>query len=204
MYAQVGSGLIVLDKIANLFKDEKEENKLVKYWKLSLGKKRKTNQVPGPGNVAIDKKKTYILSEENIEKNFVLAKCCNPIPGDDVIGYLDANNKLIIHKKSCPEASKLMASEGDRIITAKWKQFKILSYLSQILIKGFDRIGIVTEITGIISNDHNINMRTVHFDTNEGVFTGELDLYVHNAADVENIISKLNKIKGVESVERIE
>ncbi|MCF8357814.1 MAG: RelA/SpoT family protein [Prolixibacteraceae bacterium] len=204
MYAQVGSGLIVLDKIANLFKDEKEENKLVKYWKLSLGKKRKTNQVSGPGNVAIDKKKPYILSEENIEKNFVLAKCCNPIPGDDVIGYLDANNKLTIHKKSCPEASKLMASEGDRIITAKWKQFKILSYLSQILIKGFDRIGIVTDITGIISKDHNINMRTVHFDTTEGVFTGELDLYVHNAADVENIISKLNKVKGVESVERIE
>jgi guanosine-3',5'-bis(diphosphate) 3'-pyrophosphohydrolase len=97
-----------------------------------------------------------------------------------------------------------MTSKGDQIITAKWKQFKILSYLTQISIKRFDRIGIVTEITSVISKDHTINMRTVRFDTNDGVFTGNLDLYVHNTNDVDNIISRLNKIKGIESVERLE
>ncbi|MBN1925473.1 MAG: bifunctional (p)ppGpp synthetase/guanosine-3',5'-bis(diphosphate) 3'-pyrophosphohydrolase [Prolixibacteraceae bacterium] len=202
MYGQIGSGLISLENIGQLFKQQKETNKLVKYWKLSLGKKKKTN-LENNGNLSFDKRKPYILSEENIEKNFLLAKCCNPIPGDDVIGYLDTHNLIIIHKKSCTEASKMLASEGDRVITAKWKQFKILSYLSQIIIKGFDRIGIVTEITGIISKDHNVNMRTVHFDASEGVFSGKLDLYVHNTNDIENIISKLNKVKGVESVERV-
>ncbi len=80
----------------------------------------------------------------------------------------------------------------------------MLSYLSHITVRGFDRIGIVTEITAIISKDNNINMRTVRFDTHDGVFNGNLDLYVHNAKDLENIISQLRKVKGIESVERID
>jgi GTP pyrophosphokinase len=97
-----------------------------------------------------------------------------------------------------------MTSEGDRIISVTWKQFKIKSYLSHIVFKGFDRIGIVSEVTGIISKDHNINMRSVRFDTYDGVFNGSIDVYIHNTEDLDNIISKLNKIKGIESVERIE
>ena len=204
MYAQIGSGLSSLDRIDEVFAEKKEENKLIKYWKLSLGKKKKQSPIPDPINKPIDKKQPYVLSEENLEKNFNLAKCCNPIPGDDVIGFIDDLNKIIIHKKSCSETSKIMTTEGDRIVPATWKQFKIRSYLSHIVIKGFDRIGIVSEITGIISKDHNINMRTVSFDTNDGVFTGNLDIYIHNTDDLENIISKLIKVKSVESVERVE
>lgn len=205
MYAQVGTELSSLNDIDKLFGDKKEDNKFVKYWRLSLGRKKKTEDQETDGNQqVIDRKKTYILSEENAEKNFYLAKCCNPIPGDDVIAYLNTDNKIIIHKKNCPETVSLMTSEGDRILTASWKQFRILSYLSHIFIKGFDRIGIVSEITGIISKDHDINMRTVQFDTNEGVFTGNVILYVHNTMDVNNIIAQLIKIKGVEIVERVE
>jgi GTP diphosphokinase / guanosine-3',5'-bis(diphosphate) 3'-diphosphatase len=204
MYAQIGSGLSNLDRIEEIFTEKKEENKLIKYWKLSLGKKKKISTSPEQIYKPIDKKQPYVLSEENLEKNFSLAKCCNPIPGDDVIGFIDDLNKIIIHKKSCSETTKIMTTEGDRIVSATWKQFKIRSYLSHIVIKGFDRIGIVSEITGIISKDHNINMRTVSFDTNDGVFTGSLDIYIHNTDDLENIISKLIKIKSVESVERIE
>ncbi|HKM92713.1 MAG TPA: RelA/SpoT family protein [Prolixibacteraceae bacterium] len=205
MYAQVGTGLNLLNDIDKLFEDQKEDNKFVKYWRLSLGRKKKTDdQEQDSKSQVIDRKKTYILSEENAEKNFYLAKCCNPIPGDDVIGYLNTDNKVIIHKKNCPETVSIMTSEGDRIVTASWKQFRIRSYLSHIFIKGFDRIGIVSEITGIISKDHDINMRTVQFDTNEGVFTGNVILYVHNTMDVNNIIAQLIKIKGVEIVERVE
>ena len=204
MYAQIGSGLSSLNKIEEIFSEKKEENKLIKYWKLSLGKKRKVIPNSDSSQQPIDKKKPYILSEENLEKNFRLAKCCNPIPGDDVIGYVDDSNKVIIHKKSCHETAKILTSEGDRIISVTWKQFKIRSYLCHIDMKGFDRIGIVSEVSGIISKDHNINMRTVRFDSNDGVFTGSLDIYIHNTDDLENIISKLVKIKGIESVERIE
>ncbi|MDA3880946.1 MAG: RelA/SpoT family protein [Prolixibacteraceae bacterium] len=203
MYAQIGLGLINLREIDEIFKPKKGENKLVKYWRLSLGRKKKP-QLNDESQTKIDRKKPFILSEENIEKKFHLAKCCNPIPGDDVIGYLNDNNKITIHKKSCPETVNLLTSEGDRIVTAKWKQFKMLSYLTHITIKGFDRIGIVSEITDIISKENNINMQTVRFDTHDGVFTGNLDLYVHNTKDVENIISQLQKVKGIESVERIE
>jgi guanosine-3',5'-bis(diphosphate) 3'-pyrophosphohydrolase len=203
MYAQVGLGLVNLEEIDNIFKPQKGENKFVKYWRLSLGRKRKSqNKQEDQGK--IDRKKPFILSEENIEKMFHLAKCCNPIPGDDVIGYLNDDNKIIIHKKSCPQTVDLLTSEGDRIVTAKWKQFKMLSYLTHITVRGFDRIGIVSEITGIISKDNNINMRTVRFDTHDGVFNGNLDLYVHNTKDLENIISQLQKVKGIESVERID
>jgi guanosine-3',5'-bis(diphosphate) 3'-pyrophosphohydrolase len=204
MYAQIGSGLSSIEHIEEIFMEKKEDNKLIKYWKLSLGKKKKNSPSPEQTYKPIDKKKPYILSEENLEKNFTLAKCCSPIPGDDVIGFIDDLNKIIIHKKSCNETTKIMTTEGDSIISAQWKQFKIRSYLSHIFIKGFDRIGIVSEITGIISKDHNINMRKVSFDTNDGVFTGNIDIYIHNTDDLENIISKLIKIKSVESVERIE
>jgi len=204
MYAQIGSGLINLNQLEDIYKDKKEENKLVKYWKLSLGRKKKGDQDNDASNQPIDKKKTYILSEENIEKNFKLAKCCNPIPGDDVIGYLDESNVVIIHKKSCKETIKITTSEGDKIIIAKWKQFKINSFLSRIYIKGFDRIGIASDVTSIISKDHNVNMRSVRFDANEGVFTGTIDLYIHNTEDIDNIIGELNKLKGIDIVERLD
>lgn len=206
MYTHIGSGFGSLDNIEKIFepKKEKESNKFIKYWKISLGLKKRENPKPENDNKPIDRKQPYILSEENIEKKFYLAKCCNPIPGDDVIGYLNDDKKIIIHRKNCPEATRIMTREGEKIITAKWQQFKILSYLTHIIINGFDRVGMVTDITSVISKDHNINMRTVRFDTNDGVFTGNLDLYVHNTNDVENIISKLKKIKGIESVERLE
>jgi GTP diphosphokinase / guanosine-3',5'-bis(diphosphate) 3'-diphosphatase len=207
LYTHIGSGLGTLNNIEKIFekKIEKEENKFIKYWKLSLSRNKKnteSNELTENGN--IDLKKPYILSEENVEKNYHLAKCCSPIPGDDVIGYVDDNQLINIHKKSCPETIRLMTSKGDRIISARWKQFKIRSYLTHIAIRGFDRIGIVTDITSVISKDNNINMRTVHFDTNDGVFTGNLDLYVHNTDDVDVIISRLTKIKGIETVERVE
>jgi GTP pyrophosphokinase len=202
MYAQVGSGILSLESIASIFEEKTNTNKFINYWKLTLGRKKKQAQNEPKDFQKIDAKKTFILREGNIEKSYYLGKCCNPIPGDDVIGYLNDNNTITIHKKSCPETIKITTSEGDRIVTAEWEQFKLLSYLSHISIKGFDRIGIVSEITGIISKDHNINMRSVKFDTQEGVFTGTLDLYVHNASDIDNIVQKLNNVKGVELVER--
>lgn len=204
MYAQVGSGISTLEGIAQIFEEKPTSKKFVNYWKLTLGRKKKPNPSEQKEQNKIDTRKTFILKEDNIEKNYNLAKCCNPIPGDEVIGYINENNTITIHKKSCPETIKITTSEGDKIVTAEWEQFKLLSYLSHLYIKGFDRIGIVSEISGIISKEYNINMRSIRFDTQDGVFIGYLDLYVHNTDDVDNIIQKLNKVSGVELVERIE
>ena len=98
----------------------------------------------------------------------------------------------------------MLTSHGDRTVTAKWTNFKKLSYLTKLTLSGFDRIGVVNEITNVISKLHNINMRTVKFDTHDGIFSGELYIYVHNAQDLQNLMEKLEKIKGIDKITRVE
>ncbi|RKD87803.1 RelA/SpoT family protein [Mangrovibacterium diazotrophicum] len=204
LYAQVGMGFIDFNDIENILKSRRQ-NKLAKYWKLSFGKKEEEEELDFelPDKI-IDKKSTFILKEDPEETNYTLAKCCQPIPGDNVLGYLTSNNHVVIHKRNCPVANKLMSQQGDRIITAEWTKFKKRSYLTRIKLNGFDRVGIVSEITNIISKLNNINMRTVMFDTHDGIFEGDLYLYIHNVDDLNNLISRLMKIKGVDNVERME
>ena len=200
LYAQVGMGFLELDNLDEVL-HTRRENKLAKFWKLKFStKKGAGSNTPGK----IDKKTPFILKENPDQLNYSLAKCCNPIPGDDVVGYISGNEHIIIHKRNCQEALKIMSQQGDSIITAEWTKFKKLSYLSRIKLTGFDRVGIVNEITTIISKQNNINMRTVHFDTHDGIFEGDLYLYIHNVQDLSELISRLMKIKGIDNIERIE
>lgn len=199
LYAQVGMGFLELDNLEEILQTRRE-NKLTKFWKLSFSQKK---EEPTAGN-KINKKTPFILKENPDEPNYILAKCCNPIPGDDVVGYVSDDERIIIHKRNCTEALKLMSQQGDDIITAEWTKFKKLSYLCRIKLSGFDRIGVVNEITNIISKQNNINMRTVHFDTHDGIFEGDLYLYIHSVEDLNELISRLMKIKGMDTVERIE
>ncbi|MBC8006407.1 MAG: bifunctional (p)ppGpp synthetase/guanosine-3',5'-bis(diphosphate) 3'-pyrophosphohydrolase, partial [Verrucomicrobia bacterium] len=200
LYAQVGMGFLELDNLDEVLQTRRQ-NKLAKFWKLNFNTK-KEDQAPTGGK--IDKKAPFILIEDPDQLNYSLARCCNPIPGDDVVGHISGDEHIIIHKKNCPEALKLMSQQGDSIITAEWTRFKKLSYLSRIKLSGFDRVGIVNEITTIISKQNNINMRTVHFDTHDGIFEGDLYLYIHNVQDLTDLISRLMKIKGIDHIERIE
>jgi GTP pyrophosphokinase len=199
LYAQVGMGFLELDKLDEVLQTRRE-NKLAKFWKLTFTQKKED-----PSQTSrINKKAPFILKEDPEESNYTLAKCCNPIPGDDVVGYVSSEEHIIIHKRNCPEALKIMSQQGDSIITAEWTKFKKLSYLSRIKLSGFDRVGIVNEITTIISKQNSINMRTVHFDTHDGIFEGDLYLYIHSVQDLNELIARLMKIKGIDTVERIE
>jgi len=199
LYAQVGMGFLELDNLDEVLQTRRE-NKLAKFWKLSFSTKKEEPASTGK----INKKAPFILKEDPEELNYTLAKCCNPIPGDDVVGYIADEEHIIIHKRNCPEALKIMSQQGDNIIAAEWTKFKRLSYLCRIKLSGFDRVGIVNEITTIISKQSNINMRTVHFDTHDGIFEGDLYLYIHSVQDLNDLISRLMKIKGMDLVERIE
>ena len=200
LYAQVGMGFLELGNLDEVLQTRRP-NKLAKFWKLKFNTKKEEN----PTNQGkIDKKSPYILIEDPEQVNYSLAKCCNPIPGDDVVGYISEDEHITIHKKNCPEALKMMSQQGDNIITAEWTKFKKLSYLSRIKLTGFDRVGVVNEITTIISKQNNINMRTVHFDAHDGIFEGDLYLYIHNVQDLSELISRLMKIKGIDNIERIE
>ena len=199
LYAEVGIGFLELDNLDEVL-HTRRENKLAKFWKLTFTQKKQESIL---GN-RIDKKAPFILKEDPGEMNYSLAKCCNPIPGDDVVGYVSGGEHIIIHKRNCTEALKIMSQQGDKIITAEWTKFKKLSYLSRIKLSGFDRVGMVNEITTIISKQHNINMRTVHFDSHDGIFEGDLYLYIHSVQDLNELIGRLMKIKGIDAVDRIE
>jgi guanosine-3',5'-bis(diphosphate) 3'-pyrophosphohydrolase len=199
LYAQVGMGFLELGNLDQVLQTRRE-NKLSKFWKLKFNHKKEEPSTNGK----IDKKAPFILMEDPEDPNYTLAKCCNPIPGDDVVGYVSDEEHIIIHKRNCQEALKIMTQQGDNIITAEWTKFKRLSYLSRIKLSGFDRVGVVNEITNIISKQNNINMRTVHFDTHDGIFEGDLYLYIHNVQDLNELISRLMKIKGMDTIERIE
>jgi guanosine-3',5'-bis(diphosphate) 3'-pyrophosphohydrolase len=138
------------------------------------------------------------------EQEYTLAKCCNPIPGDNVVGYRSQDNTIIIHKNKCTTAIKLMSSQGNRIIQANWTTHKILSYLVRISISGVDKFGIYNHITTVISKELSVNMRNINLASHDGIFEGTIDLYVHNTADLNNLIMNLIRIKGVESVNRVE
>jgi GTP pyrophosphokinase len=183
---------------------KKSESKLVKYWNITFGSKKKEGELDEDSVRKIDNKKPFILKEAQDNISFSLAKCCNPIPGEKVIGYLSADDHINIHKAGCNELEKYLSNQGERIVEVEWTKFKKQSYLTRIKLDGFDRLGIANQITTIISKENNINMRSLHFDAHEGIFTGELFLYIHNTDDLNKLIERLIKIKGIDSVSRIE
>lgn len=206
LYSQVGMGFIELNNIEEVLV-KKSENKLVKYWNITFGRKKEENYLSEDGGTSpknkIDRKKTFVLKENQDNVTFSMAKCCNPIPGDEVMGFLSSDDLVIIHKTECEVLAKYMLNQGEKIVSAEWTKFKKQSYLTRLLLEGFDRMGIVSQVTNIISNENNINMRSVQFDTTDGIFRGELFLYIHNTEDLNNLIAQLKKIKGIENVSRI-
>jgi GTP diphosphokinase / guanosine-3',5'-bis(diphosphate) 3'-diphosphatase len=205
LYSETGMGFLELKNLEEIL-GKKSPNKLVKYWNITFSRKKKEEEEPDTTEETkvIDKRKPFLLKETQDEVTYTLAKCCNPIPGDQVIGYLSTNDHINIHKTGCREVEKFLSSHGNRIIAAEWTKFKKQSYLTRLRLEGFDRLGIVNEVTNIISKQHSINMRSVKFDTHEGIFEGDLFIYIHNADDLHHLIGSLEKIKGIERVSRDE
>ena len=150
---------------------------------------------------SIDKKKPLILSEETISR-YTFCDKCHPIPGDDVLGYIDENNRIIIHKRQCDVAKRLKATGGNQILAANWDTHGTLSFPATLHIIGFDRVGVLHQITGLLSQQLNVNIHSVHIDTSDGLFTAELRLGVHDAKDIQSICRDLKKIEEVEDVRR--
>ncbi len=150
----------------------------------------------------IDRKKTLMLDEETLEK-CQLAQCCRPIPGDDTLGYIDAKNNLIIHKRNCEVANKLKSSYGNRIIATAWDTHKILYFTTTIYIKGIDAQGMLCSIADVIHTQLNIEVSHITLDTNNGIFEGRIVVRVHDTEDVRNICNSLKHIENVIKVIRV-
>lgn len=212
LYLKIGGGIISLESMKKVLK-KNTKSKWIRYWELTysknIQKSKKADEDPGENDQTdskIDLGKPLIIREGVDEpgRNYRIAKCCNPIPGDDIAGYKSPNETIIIHSTKCPTATKLMSSHGNLIVSAKWTRHTILSFLAGIRIKGIDKIGIANSITNVISHDLNANIRKISIDAHDGIFDGTIELYVHDTKHLNNLIMNLFKINGMVSVNRIE
>ncbi|MBO6068752.1 MAG: bifunctional (p)ppGpp synthetase/guanosine-3',5'-bis(diphosphate) 3'-pyrophosphohydrolase [Bacteroidales bacterium] len=196
LYNRIGIGIIDLEDLDDALKSNARKRD-VQMWGIKL-----LSPIKNDGK--IDKSKDYLL-EEDFDKgtiSFHTADCCRPIPGDNVVGVVNGDGSVTIHKTSCEVFTDFAATNGDKIVSVKWSKHFMMSYLTQITIRGIDRIGILNEITKEISLVLEVNIRKIVIEAHDEVFEGYIDLYVHNTDDLDHLMERLGKIRGVESVLR--
>jgi GTP pyrophosphokinase len=192
------------------FLKEKSDNFFLKYVKqaFSVGSSSKesteTREIPLLDARQIDKKKTYILEEEDFQRNYIASSCCNPIPGEEVLGFIRNDGRLEVHKRSCPQALTLKTRFGDRIISCDWAGHKAFSFPSKIEVKGIDRMGVLNDITQALAYDLSVNIRKLLIDSGDGFFEGTIEVYIRDVDDIHKLATRLQKIKGVKSVKRVD
>lgn len=202
----IGQGLFELGEPD---KTELKEKPTPASWKKYIsfafgGKKQESSKEPETQTLDIDKKKILKLTPDAIQKNYILADCCKPIPGDDVLGYIDDNNRVVIHKRQCPIASQLKTSFGNRLLAVQWETGKALNFPVNVYIKGIDGIGVLNKVTEVISGQLSVNIHKLNIESNDGIFEGRIQLYVHDVDDVNTLCEKLKKLESIKKVTRIE
>ncbi len=209
---EVGEGRITLDskdEDAVKKKNSKKKNQK-KGWKRLIPFTRKKDDDSEADEVEeeepqkkIDKKKPVVINDRNINKLYLMAECCKPIPGDLVMGYMTDKKQIVIHTVECKIAERLKANHGNRVLSAEWNMTGDMVFLAKILIQGMDRIGLLNEVTQIISNQYNTNMKRLLVECKEDMFTCNIQLLVKNKTQVDEVIQKLKGINGVNTVARI-
>ena len=205
LLAAIGSKAIILGEADKNELKEKQTSNWKKYLTFSFGNNKEKQEEKEPQEKEkINPKQVLKLTEESLQKKYIMAECCHPIPGDDVLGYVDENDRIIIHKRQCPVAAKLKSSYGNRILATEWDTHKELSFLVYIYIKGIDNMGLLNEVTQVISRQLNVNIRKLTIETEDGIFEGKIQLWVHDVDDVKTICNNLKKIQNIKQVSRVE
>jgi GTP pyrophosphokinase len=146
---------------------------------------------------------TLIIGEEDHKFDYKFAPCCNPIPGDPIFGFITISDGIKIHRTSCPNAIQLMSNYAYRVINASWATKEHTEFMAKLHFSGVDDIGLVNKITMSISNESNINIKALSFNTNDGIFNGEISILIKDTKQLADLIESLKVIEGVFSVERI-
>lgn len=150
----------------------------------------------------LQKSDEIIIGEDFKNIQYQLAKCCNPLPGDDVFGFITISDGIKIHRNNCPNAENLMSKMAYRCIKARWKNQDLIERIAAIKITGFDKLGIVNRLTEIISNQHNVNMRSISFETEDGIFEGRIKVMVYDTQHLNQLMRKFEQVEGVQRVVR--
>ncbi len=212
LYSQVGQGAIRLDNIHEIVYPKRSLLSYVPF----IGKKQPKASAPTPvskqpaeasaaGEKKPKKKEPHaiVLTDENLGKQYILSNCCHPIPGDEVLGYLDENGKMHIHKIDCVEANLLKTSYGKRIYSATWNTHRVQSFIETIELRGIDKFGLLVEVLQTITQDFHINMRSINVSSDDGIIKGTLEVYVYDRSELDELLRALLKIKDIKEVKRL-
>ncbi len=211
-YALGNKTIILGDKDIDELLERKSTSRWRKFVPFLGPEKKKEKKDPNKADDApelfvvtkeFNRKKPFILNDDNLRR-VIFPTCCRPIPGDDALGFIDNKNHLEIHRRDCSVAAKLKTSFGNRIIDVKWDTHRRTLFNATIHITGIDRIGLLNEVTGIISSQLNVNMRHLVISCNDGIFDGTIQLSVYDRADVGKIIESLKSIEDLEEINQIQ
>lgn len=202
----IGKGLVVLGDAAKatLKGGPSSTNFLGRLFRSNKSKGEDKDKTPTTSPQGIDKKRPLILTDEALQNSYQMAPCCHPIPGDDVLGFIGDDGQIIIHQRKCPEAAKLKAGYGNRIVAAQWSTHKLLYFSVSLKVNGIDGVGVVNQITKIISQELNVNMERILIEAHDGIFEGTIRLRVHDVDDIKVISDNLKKLNNVRSVVRVD
>ena len=204
LYAQVGQGTIRLDNIHEIVYPKRGWRSYIPF----IGKTAPTPSLPKEGEKEIVKPKkgahTIVLTDENLGKEYVLSPCCHPIPGDEVLGYLDEEGMMHIHKLDCPEAALLKTSYGKRLYSATWNTHRVQSFVETIELKGIDKFGVFIQVLQAITKDFHINMRAINISSEDGIFKGTMEVYVYDKSELEELLKAIRKVENIKEVKRYE
>ncbi|MTI38584.1 RelA/SpoT family protein [Fulvivirga lutimaris] len=197
LFYKIGEGAID-NKDLRRFKDHKMDAPI---------KSRPNTKIPDAKTfekelVKVKSDDVLLIGEDMDVIDYKLAKCCNPIPGDNVFGFVTVTEGIKVHRVSCPNAPELLANHGHRVVKAKWASQHQSAFLVILKIIGTDRVGLINDVTGIISDELKVNMRSMAIDTDSGIFEGEIMLYVNDTRHLDLLINKLDKVEGVVKVTR--
>ncbi|MDD4514817.1 RelA/SpoT family protein [Massilibacteroides sp.] len=208
-FYSVEKGETVLSESIKKILKEKTDNRFFKYLKQALGVgKGPLVDLPPVEDEAkemphYDKKRPYVLREEALNRNYVIADCCKPIPGDDALGFINDDGNVVVHKRSCPIAMRLKSSFGERILSTEWSSHKTASFEATLEVKGIDSLGVLSTIAKIISEDFNVNIQRLLIEAKDGMFEGKIKMKVHDVEDIQKMCVRLSKIKNIKSVGRV-
>mgnify|MGYP003629776409 CR=1 FL=1 len=199
LFYRVGTGIIDNQQLRNFASSR--SNAFVSFFK------NKMRKSPNPDEVNKDeitiKYDQLVFGKEEEKLDYTLANCCNPIPGDDVFGFITVSDGIKIHKSNCPNAVQLQSNYTYRIIQAKWIDSSQQDFKAEIRITGIDKLGLVNSVTKVISNNMNIDIKSISFDSNDGIFNGKIIVIVKNKNILTEIIDKIKKINGIDKVTRV-
>ena len=203
LYYFFGKGYLQPDEIRR-FKAEREQQ-AHKRQKHNLEDEAYKNAKTFEKEIKLKKGSDSLLIGDDLQQlDYTLSRCCNPIPGDDVFGFLTVNEGIKVHRTNCPNSRQLLTSYGNRVIKAQWSSQIEKAYLAAIEMDGMDRVGIVKDISNIISGELHINMRGLNIETVNGLFKGVIKVFVSDTKHLEKLISKLEKVEGVDTITRIQ